>query len=186
MKIKIVVNEHNYILSYATVGSIDGSIEIEYNGELSDIKNYQYINGKLIRNEIPPKEGYKSIYNGIEWIELATLEECIELKRLELKGCRDYENNACFKDASCNLFDADENSKRKLERAELKYRDIEEELLWITSDNKTVSVNYTKIKEILTGIYIREDILFKKFTDKLDIIINSKTIEEVKNIVWEA
>lgn len=79
MKVKIVLNNHNYIVGYALIGDIVNSIEIHYEGDIKEIKNYQYINGELIYNPIPEKPlGVALEYNGINWIETANLEEQIE------------------------------------------------------------------------------------------------------------
>lgn len=158
---------------------LDGKVELLYPGEI--IRD-----SKIEKIEIP--EGlYNPLWKSPEWIEGATLEECIEFKRVELKNCREYENNTSYQNLNKDLFDADENSKNRMERAEKKYRENpEEKFSWVTADNNTVGINHRELKEILVGIYTREDMLYKKFTDKLDIIINAKNIEEVKNIIWEA
>ena len=157
---------------------LEGKIELLYPGEV--VKD-----GKIEKVEIP--EGlYKPLWQSPIWIEGAMLEECVEFKRIELKNCREYENNASYQNSNKYLFDADENSKNRMERAEVKHRNSEEKFLWITSDNKTVDINHGELKEILTEIYSREDNLFKKFTEKLDTIIKSKTIDEVKQVIWEA
>lgn len=157
---------------------LDGKTELLYPGEI--IKE-----GKIEKIEVP-KGLYKPFWESPQWIEGATLEECIEFKRIELKECREYENNASYQNLNKDLFDADENSKNRMERAEKKYRDTEEKFAWITSDNKTININHSELKEILVTIYTREDILYKKFIDKLELIINAKTKEEVKKIIWEA
>lgn len=79
MKIKIVTNKYNYIVGYALIGDIVNSIEVNFEGDIKEIKNYQYINGELIYNPIPEKPlGISLEYDGINWIETATLEEQIE------------------------------------------------------------------------------------------------------------
>lgn len=79
MKVKIITNKYNYIVGYALIGDITNSIEIKYEGDIKEIKNYQYINRELIYNPIPEKPlGISLEYDGINWIETATLEEQIE------------------------------------------------------------------------------------------------------------
>ena len=76
MKIKIVLNKYSYITGYAIIGDIENSIEINYEGETKDLKNYQYVDEKLIYNPIPKKPlGVALEYDGTNWIETATLEE---------------------------------------------------------------------------------------------------------------
>ncbi|MGL5655512.1 MAG: DUF4376 domain-containing protein [Fusobacteriaceae bacterium] len=158
---------------------LDGKIELLYPGEI--IKD-----GKIEKVEIS-KGLYKPLWQSPIWIEGAPLEECIEFKRVELKNCREYENNASYQNLNKDLFDADESSKNRMERAEKKYRENpEEKFLWVTADNKTVDITHGELKDIITGIYTRKDRLYRKFTDKLDIIINAKNIEEVKQVIWEA
>ena len=76
---KIAINKYNYIVGYALIGDITNSIEVNYEGDIKEIKNYQYINGELIYNPIPEKPvGVALEYDGTSWIETATLEEQIE------------------------------------------------------------------------------------------------------------
>lgn len=78
MKIKIVTNKYNYIVGYALIGDIANSIEISFEGDIKEIKNYQYIK-ELIYNPIPERPlGVALEYDGINWIETANLEEQIE------------------------------------------------------------------------------------------------------------
>lgn len=93
MKIKIVINKYNYIVGYALIGDITNSIEVNYEGDIKEIKNYQYINGELIYNPIPEKPlGIALEYDGIDWIETASLEEQIEYyKNLIIQKTREIE-----------------------------------------------------------------------------------------------
>lgn len=93
MKVKIVLNNHNYIVGYALIGDIVNSIEIHYEGDIKEIKNYQYINGELIYNPIPEKSlGVALEYDGTSWIETATLEEQIEYyKNIIIEKTREHE-----------------------------------------------------------------------------------------------
>ncbi|MEG2347645.1 MAG: DUF2977 domain-containing protein [Cetobacterium sp.] len=93
MKVKIVTNKYNYIVGYALIGDITNSIEIKYEGDIKEIKNYQYINRELIYNPIPEKPlGVALEYNGIGWIETATLEKQIEYyKNLIIQKTREHE-----------------------------------------------------------------------------------------------
>lgn len=93
MKIKIVTNKYNYIVGYALIGDIVNSIEVNFEGDIKEIKNYQYINGELIYNPIPEKPlGISLEYDGINWIETATLEEQIEYyKNIIIQKTREHE-----------------------------------------------------------------------------------------------
>ena len=76
---KIAINKYNYIVGYALIGDITNSIEVNYEGDIKEIKNYQYINGELIYNPIPERPlGVALEYDGTNWIETANLEEQIE------------------------------------------------------------------------------------------------------------
>ena len=93
MKVKIFLNKYNYIVSYALVGSVENYIEINYEGEIIELTNHQYINGELIYNPIPEKPlGVALEYDGTSWIETATLEEQIEYyKNIIIEKTKEHE-----------------------------------------------------------------------------------------------
>lgn len=96
-EINFNINKYNYIIDYATIGSVGGNYTLKIENYPNDTNfcDYQYINGELIHNPIPKNKptGLNLIYNGSEWIEQATLEEQLSHWRNELikadRKCRE-------------------------------------------------------------------------------------------------
>lgn len=101
---KIKINKYNYITAYCEVGDIDNSIELNFvkNLDIENIFDYQYIDNKFIKNPIPkikPLYMIKPIYNGSDFIEETSIEDCItfyEKKILEISKEIEERKNSGF------------------------------------------------------------------------------------------
>ncbi|MGL5656868.1 MAG: DUF4376 domain-containing protein [Fusobacteriaceae bacterium] len=156
---------------------LEGKLELLYPGEIMK-------DGKIEKIEIPGGL-YKPLWKSPIWIEGATLEECKEFKRIEMKGIRD-KNNEEEIEYDSDLFDGDSNSKNKLFQASQIFKGTENEIDWITVDNQIAKIRGKDLENIVGLFSTREQELFTKFADRLVQIESCKDIESIKKIKWEA
>lgn len=147
----------------------------------------EYIENSSIKIKEKPEGIYKYIWDKIntEWLEGLKLDEVKEVKRLEMKGIRDTQNeeDICYKE---NLFDGDLDSKNKLFQASQIFKGEEVKVDWITADNKIAKLTGGDLEQIVVLFSNREQKLFTIFANKLKNIDDCKDIDSVKKIKWEA
>lgn len=156
---------------------LDNEIELLTAGEIVE-------NNKIIFIPADP-ELYTPVWTSPIWIEGATLEEVKEIKRLELKEQRDREIYAPYLYAMNGYsYDADLESRNRLFQAQQLGVGTNENVNWITADNQISYISNLDLKNIVNGIAIREQSAFNKFSTKYDEVLNSTSVEGIKQITW--
>lgn len=165
---KIIIDKNKRIISYALIGELQGSIEVDAFEFTHQIDDYVYENGKI---KYSPN-----------------LDRLKKQKREELKTIRTnklYENITVNgdtfqvrKDDLENFWEVDYMLKTK-EVTETDTRN------WILADNSIKTFTYAQLMNVLTEFIKRKDRTFEKF-GVLSIKLEAcKTVEEIEAIKWQ-
>lgn len=165
---KIVIDKNKRLISYALIGELQGSIEVEDFEFVHQIDDYIYENGKI---KYSPN-----------------LDRLKKTKRDELKAIRVsklYENITVNgdtfqvrKDDLDNFWEVD----YMLKRGEVTETDTKN---WILADNSIKTFTYAQLMNVLTEFIKRKDRIFEKF-GALSIKLEAcKTVEEIEAIKWQ-
>ena len=172
----------------------EGVVCIPTETQLFNIEKENYVlpNGFYIKNSevIPIPDNMEIMTKPIfdvnleQWMESITLEEMKSIKRTELKQHRDLEIYEPYLYTNEHLYDADLNSRNKLFQAQQLGVGAETNINWITADNQVSNVSNADLNNIVNGIAYREQLAFNKFASKYTEVLNSTTIDDVKNIKY--
>lgn len=147
----------------------------------------EYIKDGVVKN-IPPVDMSlaKPVFNEeLEiWVDMSTLEESKEFKRLELKNARDTEILSHYLYTNNHIYDANLDSRNRLFQAQQLGVGTETNINWVTADNQISSVNNQDLNNIVNGIAYREQLAFNKFSVKYTEVLNCTNIDDVKNIKY--
>lgn len=165
---KIVIDKNKRIISYALIGELQGSIEVDDFEFIHPIDDYVYENGKI---KYSPN-----------------LDRLKKTKREELKAIRVsklYENITVNgdtfqvrKDDLENFWEVDYMLKRR-EVTETDTRN------WILADNSIKTFTYAQLMNVLTEFIKRKDKIFEKFGVLSIKLENCKSVEEIEAIKWQ-
>ena len=165
---KIVIDKNKRIISYASIGELQGAIEVEDFEFAHQIDDYIYENGKI---KYSPN-----------------IDRLKKLKRDELKNIRTeklYENITVNgdtfqvrKDDLENFWEVDYMLKNK-EVTETDTRN------WILADNSIKTFTYAQLMNVLTEFIKRKAEVFEKFGVLSIKLENCKSVEEIEAIKWE-
>ena len=165
---KIVIDKNKRIISYALIGELQGSIEVDDFEFIHPIDDYVYENGKI---KYSPN-----------------LDRLKKTKREELKAIRVsklYENITVNgdtfqvrKDDLENFWEVDYMLKRR-EVTETDTRN------WILADNSIKTFTYAQLMNVLTEFIKRKDRIFEKFGELSIKLVSCKSVEEIEAIKWE-
>ena len=130
---------------------------------------------------------YRKIQKSPIEIEPAYTEEELvnklqSIKINELKVNRDKQTkNIVVTLSTGEKIDGDETSQIRLNRAYVNLGD-DEEIDWISNDNKLVKLNKDKIKVVLRKAGELQTKIFVDYANKRDDVLGCKTIEELQNV----
>lgn len=165
---KIVIDKNKRIISYALIGELQGSIEVDDFEFLYPIDDYIYENGKI---EYSPN-----------------LDRLKKIKREELKVVRTnklYENIIVKGDTFQVRKDDLENFWEVdyiLGTGEVTETDTRN---WILADNSIKTFTYAQLMNVLTEFIKRKDRIFEKFGMLSIKLENCKSVEEIEAIKWQ-
>lgn len=165
---KIVIDKNKRIISYALIGELQGSIEVDDFEFLYPIDDYIYENGKI---EYSPN-----------------LDRLKKIKREELKVVRTnklYENITVKGDTFQVRKDDLENFWEVdyiLGTGEVTETDTRN---WILADNSIKTFTYAQLMNVLTEFIKRKDRIFEKFGMLSIKLENCKSVEEIEAIKWQ-
>ena len=165
---KIVIDKNKRIISYALIGELQGSIEVDDFEFIYPIDDYVYENGKIKHSP--------------------NLDRLKKTKRDELKAIRVsklYENITVNgdtfqvrKDDLENFWEVDYMLKTK-EVTETDTRN------WILADNSIKTFTYAQLMNVLTKFIKRKAEVFEKFGVLSIKLENCKSVEEIEAIKWQ-
>lgn len=165
---KIVIDKNKRIVSYALIGELQGSIEVDDFEFLYPIDDYIYENGKI---KYSPN-----------------LDRLKKTKRDELKAIRVsklYENITVNgdtfqvrKDDLENFWEVD----YMLGTGEVTETDTRN---WILADNSIKTFTYAQLMNVLTEFIKRKSEVFEKFGVLSIKLENCKSVEEIEAIKWQ-
>ena len=165
---KIVIDKNKRIISYALIGELQGSIEVDDFEFLYPIDDYIYENGKI---KYSPN-----------------LDRLKKTKRDELKAIRVsklYENITVNgdtfqvrKDDLDNFWEVD----YMLGTGEVTETDTRN---WILADNSIKTFTYAQLMNVLTEFIKRKAEVFEKFGVLSIKLENCKSVEEIEAIKWQ-
>ena len=165
---KIVIDKNKRIISYALIGELQGSIEVDDFEFIYPIDDYVYENGKIKHSP--------------------NLDRLKKTKRDELKAIRVsklYENITVNgdtfqvrKDDLDNFWEVD----YMLKRGEVTETDTKN---WILADNSIKTFTYAQLMNVLTEFIKRKDKIFEKFGVLSIKLENCKSVEEIEAIKWQ-
>lgn len=165
---KIVIDKNKRIISYALIGELQGSIEVDDFEFIHPIDDYVYENGKI---KYSPN-----------------LDRLKKTKRDELKAIRVsklYENITVNgdtfqvrKDDLENFWEVDYMLKRR----EVTETDTKN---WILVDNSIKTFTYAQLMNVLTEFIKRKDKIFEKFGELSIKLVSCKSVEEIETIKWQ-
>ena len=165
---KIVIYKNKRIISYASIGELQGAIEVEDFEFIHQIDDYIYENGKI---KYSPN-----------------IDRLKKLKREELKSIRTeklYENITVNgdtfqirKDDLDNFWEVD----YMLGKGEVTETDTRN---WILADNNIKTFTYALLMNVLTEFIKRKAEVFEKF-GVLSIKLEAcKSVEEIEALKWQ-
>ena len=165
---KIVINKNKRITSYALIGELQGSIEVDDFEFIYPVDDYIYENGKI---KYSPN-----------------MDRLKKLKREELKAIRTkklYENITVNgdtfqvrKDDLDNFWEVD----YMLGTGEVTETDTRN---WILADNSIKTFIYSQLMNVLTEFIKRKAEIFEKFGTLSIKLENCKSVEEIEAIKWQ-
>lgn len=165
---KIVIDKNKRLISYALIGELQGSIEVEDFEFVHQIDDYIYENGKI---KYSPN-----------------LDRLKKTKRDELKAIRVsklYENITVNgdtfqvrKDDLDNFWEVD----YMLKRGEVTETDTKN---WILADNSIKTFTYSQLMNVLTEFIKRKSEIFEKFGVLSIKLETCKSVEEIEAIKWQ-
>ena len=165
---RIIIDKNKRITSYALIGELQGSIEVDDFEFLYPIDDYIYEDGKI---KYSPN-----------------IDRLKKIKREELKVTRTsklYENITVNgdtfqvrKDDLENFWEVDYMLKTK-EVTETDTRN------WILADNSIKTFTYSQLMNVLTEFIKRKDRIFEKFGVFSIKLVSCKSVEEIEAIKWQ-
>ena len=165
---KIAIDKNKRIISYALIGELQGSIEVDDFEFIHPIDDYVYENGKI---KYSPN-----------------LDRLKKIKREELKTIRTeklYENITVNgdtfqvrKDDLDNFWEVD----YMLGTGEVTETDTRN---WILADNSIKTFTYAQLMNVLTECIKRKDRICEKFGVLSIKLENCKSVEEIEAIKWQ-
>ncbi|MGL5752652.1 MAG: DUF4376 domain-containing protein [Paraclostridium sp.] len=170
MRINVRLNEFNLVEAFAVFKEFEGLYVLLRDNDREDFFKNPGI--------------YTVVDNILVVDSSAELKFLKEQKRLVFKNNRDSENSApiLYRDV---YIDADDISKGNISRVLNSFNsDIIDRVDWVTSDNTTISLDKTEFTDMYNSIQIREQLLFSKFSIKLNDIISSNNKEQLYAITW--